>query len=64
MHARVLKFHIWIPHKKIADSSPFAELWPFEKILMNSCQQNILKLLKLEPLNLVNRLVSMSRWPD
>ena len=23
MHARVLKFHIWIPHGKIADTSIF-----------------------------------------
>ena len=33
----VLKFHMWIPHKKIADPfvffselSPLLELWPFE----------------------------------
>ena len=52
MHARVLKFHIWIPHGKIADPCfffflfelpPFLELCPFEKIRMNSCQQNISK---------------------
>ena len=37
VHARILKFHIWIPHGKIADTclfflseySPFLELWPF-----------------------------------
>ena len=37
--------------KKIADTyfiflsglCPFPELWPFEKIWMNSCQQNISK---------------------
>ena len=41
MHARVLKFHIWIPHEKIAEHilflselSPFLELCPFEKIRM------------------------------
>ena len=42
VHARVLKFHIWIPHGKIADAhffflsklSPFLELCPFEKIRM------------------------------
>ena len=35
--ARVLKFHVWIPNKKIADPyfffselSPLLELWPFE----------------------------------
>ena len=51
MHARVLKFHIWIPHGKIADPyffflselSPFLELRPFEKIGMKSCQQGISK---------------------
>ena len=38
MHARVLKFHIWIAHGKIADPyfflselSLFLELCPFEK---------------------------------
>ena len=41
VHARVLKFHIWIPLGKIADTyffffflselSPFLELCPFEK---------------------------------
>ena len=38
VHARVLKFHIWIPHGKIFDEhffflsklSPFLELCPFE----------------------------------
>ena len=52
MHARVLKFHIWIPHEKIADAyfffflsglCLFPELWPFEKIRMESCQQTISK---------------------
>ena len=51
MHARVLKFHIWIPHGKIADRcffflselSPFLELCPFEKIRTKSCQQDISK---------------------
>ena len=34
MHARVLKFHIWIPQGKIVDAhSPyFPELWPFENL--------------------------------
>ena len=45
VHARVLKFHVWIPHGKIADTyiflflstqSPFLELRPFEKIRMKS----------------------------
>ena len=51
VHARVLKFHIWIPHGKIADpyyfsclSYPsFLELCPFKKIRMKSCQQDIMK---------------------
>ena len=50
VHARVLKFHIWIPDGKIADTffflselSPFLELCPFEKIRMKSCQQDISK---------------------
>ena len=38
VHARVLKFHIWIPHGKIFEArffflsklSPFLELCPFE----------------------------------
>ena len=50
MHARVLKFHIWIPHRKIADTpffflsklSPFLELCPFEKIRMKSDACHIL----------------------
>ena len=44
VHARVLKFHIWISHGKIADTlffflselSPFLELCPFEKVWMKS----------------------------
>ena len=39
VHARVSKFHIRIPHEKIADMyffpsglCPFPKLWPFEKI--------------------------------
>ena len=55
MHARVLKFHIWIPHEKIADPfffccffflselSPFLELCPFEKIRMKSDACHILR---------------------
>ena len=51
VHARILKFHIWIPHGKIADLyffflselSPFLELCPFVKIRMKSCQQDISK---------------------
>ena len=49
VHARVLKFHIWIPHGNIADTlfflselSPFLELCPFEKIRMKSDPCHIL----------------------
>ena len=50
MHARVLKFHVWISHEKIADAyflpsglCSFSELWPFEEIWIESCQQSISK---------------------
>ena len=51
VHARVLKFHIWIPHGKIADThyfsclelSPFLELCSFEKIRMKSDACHILR---------------------
>ena len=51
VHARVLKFHIWILHIKnnwpvffyLSELSPFLELYPFEKIWTKSCQQDILK---------------------
>ena len=60
MNATVLKFHIWIPHEKIADTyfffltglCPFSELWPFEKIWMQSFQQNISKTIKARALKL------------
>ena len=50
MHARVLKFHTWIPHGKIADThflflselTPFLELCPFEKLRMKSDACHIL----------------------
>ena len=49
VHARVLKFHIWIPHGKIGDTffflselTPFLELCPFEKIRMKSDACHIL----------------------
>ena len=58
MHARVLKFHIWIPHEKVADTyffsyqdyAPFPELWPFEKIWMESFQQAISKTIEARAL--------------
>ena len=50
LHARVLKFHPWIPHGKklthiffLSELPPFLELCPFEKIGMKSCQQDISK---------------------
>ena len=50
MHVTVLKFLIWIPHKKKKKKTriffrtglcPFPELWPFGNIWMKSCQQNV-----------------------
>ena len=51
MRARVLTFHIWIPHGKIVEHvffflselSPFLELCPFEKIRMKSDACHILQ---------------------
>ena len=51
VRARVLKFHIWIPHGKIADTpffflsefSPFLEICTFEKIRMKSDACHILR---------------------
>ena len=48
MHARVLKFHVWIPHEKISDTyifpcqdyAPFLSYVPLKKY---GCKQNILK---------------------
>ena len=70
VHARVLKFHVWISHEKIADIffsyqdyTPFLSYGPLKKYgvelyllhCLKYCQQNILKLLKLEPWNLRDR---------
>ena len=60
MHATVLKFLIWISHEKIADTyfffsaglCPFPELLPFEKIWMQSFQQNISKTVEARALKL------------
>ena len=60
MNATVLKFLIWIPHEKIAETCfffltglcPFSELWPFEKIWIQSCQQNISKPIEARALKL------------
>ena len=48
--ARVLKFHIWIPHQKIAypyfflsELSPLADLCPFEGLKVQICNHDISK---------------------
>ena len=49
MHVRVLKFHIWVLHEKIADQYFFfmvdifilSDLCPFQKKRSRSCQQDI-----------------------
>ena len=51
MYAKVLKFHVWIPHEKIGDPyfffffelSPILELFPFLEIILKSRQQYISK---------------------
>ena len=58
LHARVLKFHIWISHEKIADMyffsyqdyAPFLSNGLLKKIWMNSCQQNISKAIEARAL--------------
>ena len=59
MYARILKFQIWIPHEKIADTyfffshqdyAPFLSYGPLKKNWMKSCRQNISKLLKTRAL--------------
>ena len=57
MHARVLKFHVWIPHEKIADTyffsrqdlAPFLSYGPLKKYGWNLFSKLSQKLLKLEP---------------
>ena len=71
VHARVLKFHIWISHGKIADLyffflselSPFLELYLFEKIWMKFCQQDISKSIWARGLKL-GQLIGDDRLPD
>ena len=49
--ARVLKFHIWIPHQKnslpvfffLSELSPLAELCPFEGLKVQICNHDISK---------------------
>ena len=72
MHARVLKFHLWILHEKNSwpvffshqDYAPFLSYGPLKKYRWNLVSKISQKLLKLELWNLVNRLVLMTRWPD
>ena len=70
---RFLKFHIWIPHyKKKADMyfssyqdyAPFLSYGPLKKSEWNIVSKISQKLLKLEPWNLRNRLVALSRWTE
>ena len=57
MHIRVLKFHVWIPHEKIADTyffplqdyAPFLSYGPLKKYGCNLVSKISEKLLKLEP---------------
>ena len=57
VNATVLKFLIWIPLEKKADTyfffltglCPFSDLWPFEKYGCNLVSKISKKLLKLEP---------------
>ena len=66
MHARFLKFHIGIPHEKIADTyffspsglCPFPELWPFEKMWMESFQQAISKIIEARALKFEEKVGS------
>ena len=51
------KFHLWIPHEKIADTYfcllglfPFPDLCPFEKRMNELFQQNISKTVKARAL--------------
>ena len=60
VHARVFKFHIWILHRKIADTSffsspsylPFWSYAPLKKIRIKSCQQDISKSISARGLKL------------
>ena len=57
LHARVLKFHTWIPHEKRVDTyffflSGFCPLLSYEKIWMESCQQVISKTIEARALKI------------
>ena len=71
VHDRVLKFHIWIPHGKIADIqvvfflselSPFLELYPFDKIRMKSDAGHILRTM-LGFWNFIYGFLMEKSWP-
>ena len=72
VHARVLKFHIWIPHGKIADpyffsSSSYLPFWsyaPLKKSEWHLVSKISRKLFELVARNLVSWLSMMSRLPD
>ena len=57
MHAKVLKFHVWILHEKVAvtyffprqDYAPFLSYGPLKKYGWNLVSKISQKLLKLEP---------------
>ena len=63
MHARVLKFYVWIPHEKVGDTyffshqdyAPFLSNGPLQKIRMKSSQQNISKSIKA-------RALKVNKW--
>ena len=61
VHARILKFHLWIPHGKIADTfvflselSPFLELCPLKKSEWNLVSKISPKVFELGTWNLVS----------
>ena len=72
MNARVLKFHIHIPHDKIVDPNffvwpsyaPFLSYVPLKTKIENLVRKISQKVLKLEPSYLVHLLGLTSRRPD
>ena len=72
MNARVLKFHIHIPHDKIVDPyffvwpsyAPFLSYVPLKTKFENLVRKISQKVLKLEPSYLVHLLGLRSRRPD
>ena len=70
VNARVLKFHMHIPHEKIVDPYFFfmSELRPFYVPLKTKFENLVCKIsqkvFKLEPSYLVHLFGLRSRWPD